>query len=142
MPLLRYFVFVGGALLAIAAGAKTIEHMHLISSDTAIRAGQCAIGLSLAFNVNYARVPERRVLSVDPSAPTHRADDFLGVQEAFVDYHLRDVSDRYDFDSIRGRGFDAVLRTRAPRQPCDGFGETFAAIFGRRKHIERRARRR
>ena len=25
----------------------------------------------------------------------------LGVQEAFVDYHLRNVSDRYDFDSIR-----------------------------------------
>ena len=32
---------------------------------------------------------------------THRFDDFVGVQEAFVDYHLRNVSDRYDFDSIR-----------------------------------------
>ncbi|MFZ4748631.1 MAG: hypothetical protein ACOYLK_17390, partial [Sphingomonas sp.] len=28
-------------------------------------------------------------------------DHFLGVQEAFIDYHLRNTSDRYDFDSIR-----------------------------------------
>ena len=32
---------------------------------------------------------------------THRFDDSLGVQEAFVDYHLRNVSDRFDFDSVR-----------------------------------------
>ncbi len=30
-----------------------------------------------------------------------RADDFVGIQAAFVDKHLRNVSDRYDFDSIR-----------------------------------------
>jgi hypothetical protein len=30
-----------------------------------------------------------------------RVDSFVGIQEFFVDYHLRDVSDRYDFDSIR-----------------------------------------
>jgi hypothetical protein len=41
------------------------------------------------------------VLSVKPSAPSHRTDGFVGVQEAFVDYHLRNVSDRYDFDSVR-----------------------------------------
>ena len=26
---------------------------------------------------------------------------FLGLQEAFVDYHIRNVSERYDFDSVR-----------------------------------------
>jgi hypothetical protein len=46
-------LLLGGALLAVAAGIKTVEHMHLISSDTAVRAGQCAIGLSLAFYANY-----------------------------------------------------------------------------------------
>ena len=30
-----------------------------------------------------------------------RRDDFIGIQELFFDYHLRNVSDRYDFDSIR-----------------------------------------
>lgn len=30
-----------------------------------------------------------------------RQDNFVGIQEFFFDYHLRDVSERYDFDSIR-----------------------------------------
>lgn len=30
-----------------------------------------------------------------------RHDSFAGIQEFFLDYHLRDVSPRYDFDSIR-----------------------------------------
>jgi hypothetical protein len=46
-------------------------------------------------------VPEKRVLDVRPTEPTHRFDEFIGVQEAFVDYHLRNVSARYDFDSVR-----------------------------------------
>jgi hypothetical protein len=46
-------------------------------------------------------VPERRILHVEPSKPSHRTDHFLGVQEAFVDYHIRNTSERYDFDSIR-----------------------------------------
>ena len=32
---------------------------------------------------------------------TERVDAFLGLQEAFVDYHIRNTSERYDFDSIR-----------------------------------------
>ena len=43
----------------------------------------------------------RRVLSVDPAQPTHRLDGLVGLQEAFLDYHIRNVDDRYDFDSIR-----------------------------------------
>ena len=36
-----------------------------------------------------------------PSRGTERGDWFVGLQEAFVDYHIRNVSDRYDFDSVR-----------------------------------------
>ena len=57
--------------------------------------------VTLAFNLNYAQVPERTVLSINPSNYPNRFDDFLGVQEAFVDYHIRNVSERYDFDSVR-----------------------------------------
>jgi hypothetical protein len=46
-------LLLGGTLLAIAAVVKTGEHLHYISSDTAVRTGQCAIGLSLAFYANY-----------------------------------------------------------------------------------------
>ena len=57
--------------------------------------------LTLAFNVNYVDVGERRVLFVEPSSGTDRFDHALGVQEAFIDYHIRNVSDRFDFDSVR-----------------------------------------
>jgi len=46
-------------------------------------------------------VPERRVLFVEPSKTSNRFDYFLGVQEFFFDYHFRNTSDRYDFDSGR-----------------------------------------
>ena len=57
--------------------------------------------MALAFQDNYVDVPEKRVLYVEPSRKTHRNDAFVGVQEVFVDYHLRNVSERYDFDSVR-----------------------------------------
>ncbi|MET0587572.1 MAG: hypothetical protein ABWZ75_03540 [Novosphingobium sp.] len=73
----------------------------LIKGNTAFKPPEIEYRVTLAFNYNYVDVPERRVLFVQPSKPTHRSDHFLGVQEAFVDYHLRNTSDRYDFDSVR-----------------------------------------
>ncbi|QNQ11071.1 hypothetical protein [Sphingomonas alpina] len=73
----------------------------LIKGSTAFKPPEVEYRLSLAFNVSHVNVPERRVLFVQPSKPSHRTDHFLGVQEAFVDYHLRNTSDRYDFRSIR-----------------------------------------
>ncbi|WP_294056363.1 hypothetical protein [Sphingomonas sp.] len=73
----------------------------LFKGSTAFKPPEIEYRIALALNVNYAQVPERRVLHVEPSKPSHRLDSFLGVQELFVDYHLRNVSDRYDFDSIR-----------------------------------------
>jgi hypothetical protein len=73
----------------------------LIKGSTAFMPPHIEYRLTLALNVNYVNVPERRVLFVEPSKPSHRFDHFLGVQEAFVDYHLRNVSERYDFDSVR-----------------------------------------
>jgi len=73
----------------------------LTKGSTAYKPPEIEYRVALAFNLNFADVEERRVLFVEPSRKTHRYDQFLGVQEAFVDYHLRNVSDRYDFDSIR-----------------------------------------
>jgi hypothetical protein len=73
----------------------------LIKGNTAFKPPEIEYRVTLAFNYNYVDVPERRVLFVEPSKPTHRSDHFLGVQEAFVDYHIRNTSDRYDFDSVR-----------------------------------------
>ncbi len=73
----------------------------LIKGSTAFKPPEIEYRLTLALNINHVRVPEKRVLFVEPSRGTQRTDNFIGVQEAFIDYHLRNVSDRYDFDSIR-----------------------------------------
>jgi hypothetical protein len=52
-------------------------------------------------NINHVAVGERRALNINPNAGEVRDDAFLGIQTAFVDYHLRNVSVRYDFDSLR-----------------------------------------
>jgi hypothetical protein len=73
----------------------------LIKGLTAFKPPDIEYRVALALNVNYVNVPERRVLFVQPSRPSRRLDHFLGVQELFVDYHVRNTSDRYDFESIR-----------------------------------------
>jgi hypothetical protein len=73
----------------------------LIKGSTAYMPPEIEYRLTLALNANYVDVSERRVLFVEPSKGTDRFDSFLGVQELFVDYHIRNVSDRYDFDSVR-----------------------------------------
>ena len=73
----------------------------LLKGSTAYKPPDVEYRATLAFNVNHVDVPERRVLFVEPSKPSHRTDHFLGVQELFFDYHFRNVSDRYDFDSAR-----------------------------------------
>ena len=92
--------------------------LSLIKGSTAFKPPEIEYRLTLAFNVNYAQVPERRSCRSSPAKPPHRIDAFVGVQEAFVDYHLRNVSDRYDFDSIRVgiQPFPA----RFPRLPVPG----------------------
>jgi hypothetical protein len=73
----------------------------LTKGSTAFMPPHVEYRLTLAFNLNYADVSERRILDVRPSHGSSRLDGWIGVQEAFVDYHLRDVSARYDFDSVR-----------------------------------------
>ena len=73
----------------------------LIKGLTAFKPPDIEYRVALALNVNYVNVPEKRVLFVQPSKPSHRLDHFLGLQELFVDYHVRNTSDRYDFESIR-----------------------------------------
>src|SRR3546814_2862740 len=73
----------------------------LLKGNTAFKPPDVEYRLTLAYNINHVDVPERRVLDVRPSRPSHRTDSFLGVQEAFIDKHLGNDSDRYDFHSIR-----------------------------------------
>ncbi len=73
----------------------------LIKGSTAFKPPDIEYRITLAYQANYVDVPERRVLDVRPSKASHRYDSFLGVQEFFVDKHLGNTSDRYDFYSVR-----------------------------------------
>jgi hypothetical protein len=79
-----------------------IAGFALLKGSTTFKPPSIEYRVTFAYNVNYVDVPERRVLFVEPSRPSHRLDHFLGVQEAFVDYHFGQFdNDRYDFISIR-----------------------------------------
>jgi hypothetical protein len=73
----------------------------LIKGMTTFKPPDVEYRVLLALQGNFVNVPEKRVLFVEPSKKSRRSDHFLGVQELFVDYHIRNKSDRYDFDSVR-----------------------------------------
>jgi hypothetical protein len=79
-----------------------IAGFALLKGSTTFAPPSIEYRLTLAYNVNYVDVPERRVLLVEPSRDSERLDHFLGVQEAFIDYHISQFdTDRFDFISIR-----------------------------------------
>jgi hypothetical protein len=90
-----------GKTSSLALSQTFIASGSVIKGDTAFQPPDLEVRLTLAYNINYAEVPERTILSIKPSRSPNRFDSFLGVQEAFIDYHIRNVSDRYDFDSVR-----------------------------------------
>ena len=69
--------------------------------DTVFRPPDYEFRLIPVINYNYVELDEVQGVNVDPGNGETRDDHHIGLQAAFVDVHLRNVSDRYDFDSIR-----------------------------------------
>ncbi len=90
-----------GRSRSIVAAQTFLFGGSLIKGSTAFMPPHIEYRVLFGLNATYVDVPERRVLNVKPSKKSHRWSHFLGVQELFVDYHLRNVSERYDFDSVR-----------------------------------------
>ncbi|MRW94493.1 hypothetical protein GJ699_31440 [Duganella sp. FT80W] len=78
-----------------------ILNFGLIKGDTTFRPPDYEFRFVPVFNINRALVEEAGALRADPSSGKRRTDHFVGIQELFADVHLRNVSDRYDFDSLR-----------------------------------------
>ena len=78
-----------------------IAGISLIKGSTAFKPPEWDFTMSVAFNYNYATAQEKQLLNVNPSYGLTRSDGFIGLQEFFVERHLRNVSDRYDFDAVR-----------------------------------------
>ena len=78
-----------------------IVSLDLLKGDTTFRPPDYEFKFVPLFNYNRTVVQEAGALNIDPSTGTSRTDNFVGVQELFGDVHLRNVSERYDFDSVR-----------------------------------------
>ncbi len=69
--------------------------------DTTFKPPEYELHFTPVLNINYAQTEEAGTVRVDPARGRYREDQWIGVQELFGDFHLRNVSDRYDFDSLR-----------------------------------------
>jgi hypothetical protein len=79
-----------------------IAGFSLLKGETAFKPPVVEYRVAVAGNINHVEVPERRVLYVEPSKGTKRTDGFIGLQEAFIDYHIgRYDTSRFDFVSLR-----------------------------------------
>ena len=78
-----------------------IASIALVKGNTTFKPPDYEFRLAPAITVNRSRVQEVRALRVDPREGRTRNDDDVSLQEAFADVHLRNVSPRYDFDSVR-----------------------------------------
>ena len=85
----------------LIAAETLIAGLIFYQGDTVFRPPDYEFRLTLAYNYNRVEADEIRFLRIDPGRGTTRRDSHVGVQELFADMHLRNVSDRYDFDSIR-----------------------------------------
>jgi hypothetical protein len=73
----------------------------LYKGDTVFKPPEYELRIIPVVNLNYAQAEERGLLEAPASADTSRSATALGLQALFLDKHLRDVSVRYDFDSLR-----------------------------------------
>ncbi len=78
-----------------------IPEFVLYKGDTVFRPPDYEFRFTPVLNINRLELEEIQGVNVDPRNGRVRDDHHLGIQAAFVDVHLRNVSERYDFDSVR-----------------------------------------
>jgi Carboxypeptidase regulatory-like domain len=73
----------------------------LFRGDTSFRPVDVRIRLTPEINLNFLQTRERGLVNVDTRKGTNRFDSHIGLQEAFVEAKIRDLSPNYDFVSVR-----------------------------------------
>jgi hypothetical protein len=73
----------------------------LYQGDTVFKPPECEFRFTPVFNISYVDTKENGLVKSNPTFGTTRTESVLGIQALFVDKHLRNVSDRFDFDSFR-----------------------------------------
>lgn len=78
-----------------------IPTFTIIKGDTTFMPPEYEFTVTPAVKFTHLGVEELGIADVNPAKGRNRNSGFVGFQEAFLDYHIRNVSDRYDFDSVR-----------------------------------------
>jgi len=88
-------------------GLSTVFQQNLIPSlafirgNTTFKPPELEFRIVPVFNFNEARLEETGAARIDPARDNSRDDFHIGFNELFVDYHIVNVSERYDFISTR-----------------------------------------
>lgn len=96
-----------GSLDLIGSGEQVFFNQNLIvegvlyKGDTVYKPPDHEFRIVPVFNWNITDVDEIGFLKADPARGSRRSENDVALQQAFYDYHIRDVSPRYDFESIR-----------------------------------------
>jgi hypothetical protein len=75
--------------------------IDLFQGETAFKPVDWALRVLGVYNHNYIDVEERNVVNPNPQNGTTREKEFYSLQEAFGEIHVRDLSNNYDFVSMR-----------------------------------------
>lgn len=82
--------------------AETLRFsFDLFHGDTSFRPVDFRVRFTPEINLNFLQAHERGIVNIDPRKGTNRLDAHVGVQEAFVEAKLHDLSPNYDFVSLR-----------------------------------------
>jgi len=73
----------------------------LFRGDTTFRPVDFRIRFTPEINLNFLQTRERGIVNIDTRKGTNRFDTHVGLQEAFVEAKLHDLSPNYDFVSVR-----------------------------------------
>lgn len=75
--------------------------LEFFGGNTAFRPRDWELKLTAAVNVNFTDTEENAIVRPDVRRGTNRYDQFTALQEAIFEVHLLDVSEEYDFISLR-----------------------------------------
>ena len=73
----------------------------LFHGDTSFRPADFRLRIAPEINLNFLQTRERGLVNINPREGTDRFDSHIGLQEAFVEAKLKDLSANYDFVSVR-----------------------------------------
>jgi hypothetical protein len=90
----------GSADQMALAQTLTAEFVYY-KGNTVFKPPDWEFRLTPAVSYTYTEFDEVQSANADARRGLDRDDTFVGLQAAFVDRHLRNVSDNYDFDSFR-----------------------------------------